>query len=1243
MNLKKLLVIILSVIMLISVLPAKVFAQDKKSEPLAQNVVLSSDDVSLTATNSFGAMLADELEEAKLQNENSGNVIYSVEVELNSAYVELSTAVEATLLVGIYSEDCSSLLTSGYTKVSPEDEYAFVTLENTPPEYFYIKAYLVDSEDYSPISAVHNNALYTQEMQEFLSKTTDDFEQDKVINLDDNKANNFAVLSDDVINIGETASTNKVTFADVNSKIYILENIDESVSNLKVGDTFTADFGGELYIITIGEIEIDGTTATILGADAELEDVFDFVKIDNEIGITEGSVDESSCGEGITFDGYEYPTTYGLRGFDFEGDIGADAKFKIELLKKGSDGANVSINGNFNLKFVFSPKIYISTNYKYVELKFDYKLSGGISITGKLELEVPIAPLTFGVPGISADITPKFVVSASGSVSVTGTFLEGTLGYGWYSNVGGINLCSTPKMDIEVKAEITVFIGLRVGPEITVLEGYIAEAELEANLGAEAKATLSGSVSDLFNTSEKHDCTFCVEGEIYGKFDLSVNGKLLKNNKWKLELQLAELKIKITDFYWSMTYGEFRFTTCPHMSYKLEVIVADTSGKAIYGADVTINNETFSTFENGTISTYLPDGEYKVSATKEEYNPQEKTVTINGDSKSLKLTLEANSGTDDEIGGEIGGEIKPQINSQILSLGNEHSAIIDANGDLYTWGLNYFGKLGDGTTNSSHTPKKIMSNAVAVSLGGDYSAAIDTNGDLYTWGGNYNGQLGDGNTYSNYIPKRIMNNVVSISLGYWHCAAIDANGDLYMWGHNGYGQLGDGTTTDRYTPTKIMSNVTFVSLGTWHSAAITANGELYTWGYNCNGQLGDGSTTDSYIPTKIMSNVASVSLGGEHSAAITADGNLYTWGWNRYGQLGDGNTTIRKIPTKILNKVASVSLGRHQSAAITANGELYTWGYNCYGQLGDGTTHSSHTPIKIMSNVASVSLGGDHSAAITKDGELYTWGWNWYGQLGDGTTANKHTPTKIEIPSAETQEVMLFSSLKRSSLEQSSFYNLEPNSIYNFYIMKSREAENAFDSENLLYINQGITNQNGYIAFEYLNGGEDFNEAEKFVVTFKNALPDSTIPNKVITANKDKIFLNLKGTSLENSGYQNITAKFTLNGESYNVSNFVKMDDNLLFTYTSPEKLTGETVATVQIFADLNGTTYESQETHITLMTARNDINADGIINASDLATLRRAIISDYQNNAQFDPSGDGNITVIDLVRLKKYLAKIGG
>ena len=50
-----------------------------------------------------------------------------------------------------------------------------------------------------------------------------------------------------------------------------------------------------------------------------------------------------------------------------------------------------------------------------------------------------------------------------------------------------------------------------------------------------------------------------------------------------------------------------------------------------------------------------------------------------------------------------------------------------------------------------------------------------------------------------------------------------------------------------------------------------------------------------------------------------------------------------------------------------------------------------------------------------------------------------------------------------------------------------------------------------------------------------------------------------------------------------------------------------------------------------------------GIINASDLATLRRAIISDYQNNAQFDPSGDGNITVIDLVRLKKYLAKIGG
>ena len=90
-----------------------------------------------------------------------------------------------------------------------------------------------------------------------------------------------------------------------------------------------------------------------------------------------------------------------------------------------------------------------------------------------------------------------------------------------------------------------------------------------------------------------------------------------------------------------------------------------------------------------------------------------------------------------------------------VSLWEYHSACITENGDLYTWGWNGDGQLGDGSTTDSNTPKKIMSDVSQVSLGTVYSACITENGDLYTWGRNNYGQLGDGTTTSSYVPKKI--------------------------------------------------------------------------------------------------------------------------------------------------------------------------------------------------------------------------------------------------------------------------------------------------------------------------------------------------------------------------------------------------------------------------------------------------------------------------------------------------------
>ena len=312
-----------------------------------------------------------------------------------------------------------------------------------------------------------------------------------------------------------------------------------------------------------------------------------------------------------------------------------------------------------------------------------------------------------------------------------------------------------------------------------------------------------------------------------------------------------------------------------------------------------------------------------------------------------------------------------------------------------------------------------MDNVSAVSLGSNHSAAITTDGSLYIWGVNSSGQLGNGTTEVSYVPIKIMDDVASVSLGENHSAAITTDGSLYTWGDNSYGQLGNGTFESSSIPIKIMDNVASVSLGTQHSAAITTDGSLYMWGFNRSGQLGIGKNdSDPWLfynewdyrntPIKVMDNVIFVSLGDNYSAAITTDGSFYMCGLNLEGELGNGTIEESFVPIKIMDNVIFTSLGEAHSAAITTGGSLYMWGENYSGELGDGLSGGiyyeydekidSNIPIKIMDNVACVSLGGRHSAAITTDGSLYMWGDNEYGQLGNGTTESSNVPIKIEIP-----------------------------------------------------------------------------------------------------------------------------------------------------------------------------------------------------------------------------------------------------
>lgn len=329
------------------------------------------------------------------------------------------------------------------------------------------------------------------------------------------------------------------------------------------------------------------------------------------------------------------------------------------------------------------------------------------------------------------------------------------------------------------------------------------------------------------------------------------------------------------------------------------------------------------------------------------------------------------------------------------------TAALTQNGDLYMWGMNDDGEIGNGTTKDQLTPQKIMTNISYVVCNGETTAAIDWEGDLYMWGGNSYGTIGNGTMKDVYLPTKILSDVKTVQLSATNVYALTNSGDLYAWGLNKFGYVGNGEE-DGYqlTPYKVIENIRSIVYVPTCMFAISNDHNLYAWGKNDNGQLGTGTTINQSTPVKILSNVSLVCGNRYFAGAITISGELFMWGKNDYGQLGDGTTTDRLSPVKILTDVVTAEVSENKNTfAITSDNSLYVWGYNYYGQVGNGTEKTQNKPIKILTDVICATMASSNVAAITSTNELYIWGDNIFGQVGDGkggySSLHQTKPIKI--------------------------------------------------------------------------------------------------------------------------------------------------------------------------------------------------------------------------------------------------------
>lgn len=342
---------------------------------------------------------------------------------------------------------------------------------------------------------------------------------------------------------------------------------------------------------------------------------------------------------------------------------------------------------------------------------------------------------------------------------------------------------------------------------------------------------------------------------------------------------------------------------------------------------------------------------------------------------------------------------------QRMAAGSDHTLEIRS-GQLWAYGLNSSGQIGDNTTVNKLTPIRIGEEEdwVIVSANRYNSFGIRANGTLWGWGFNETGAVGDGTNTNRRVPTRIGTDStwVTIASGGTFTIGIKADGSLWTWGENTFGQLGLGDFTNYNTPQRVgtLNNWIAVSAGHTHAVALRLDGTVWVWGRNQFGEFGSSTPAQSNVPVQVpISHVVQIATGINHGMALKSNGTLWTWGRADYGALGTGPFPMTNVPVQVGTDSTWtwINAGGHGSAGLKANGTLWLWGRNNFSQQGNGNTSDVFIPAQlgIANNWVGVALGINHSTALQANGMLFSWGRNNAGQLGLGNTTLQSTPVPV--------------------------------------------------------------------------------------------------------------------------------------------------------------------------------------------------------------------------------------------------------
>ncbi|MBX7153507.1 MAG: hypothetical protein K1X91_01005 [Bacteriodetes bacterium] len=319
-----------------------------------------------------------------------------------------------------------------------------------------------------------------------------------------------------------------------------------------------------------------------------------------------------------------------------------------------------------------------------------------------------------------------------------------------------------------------------------------------------------------------------------------------------------------------------------------------------------------------------------------------------------------------------------------------------------------------------------------------YNSAFVIRGDgnVYSWGSNWYGQLGKATSFPQlfYINQAIFNalsayapslKTVGLSYGESHGATVRGDGKLVLWGSGTYRQLGNLTSnacgsaqgnymvsTPQLSSDGGATNLLGIACGISTTHVLKADGKVYSMGTTKFGNVGNGLMCSdgsyccaiSLTPYIHDDNALTVGLDvgvdcsenqkiGSFTAAVTSDGRVLCWGNASNYQTGQPNTGINtRQPTPVyvkkqnladLDDIVQVACGYKMGFALDSKGQVWVWGSPA---TGSAYITARLLPVTNFSEapgcVKAISANGHYLLLLDPAGYVWAWGANNYKQCG---------------------------------------------------------------------------------------------------------------------------------------------------------------------------------------------------------------------------------------------------------------------